>query len=194
MARSPRTGRSPFARFGIRALVVGLILIVAVGAAIAAGVDAALTGQSFVSSFFPPVAVTDQGERIRDLYGIVFFIAVAIFFLVEGLIIWTVVRYKRRPGDDELPVQTHGNAHRRDRLDGRADDHRRVPVHHLVADPERRRHGVGHAGNAHPGRRRPVPVVLRLPRRRWQDRPVPAVPAHGRGRRDDRPDRADDQA
>lgn len=109
MARSPRTGRSPFARFGFRALVVGLILVVAVGAAIAAGVDVALTGQSFVSSFFPPVAVTDQGERIRDLYGIVFFIAVAIFFLVEGLIIWTVVRYKRRPGDDELPVQTHGN-------------------------------------------------------------------------------------
>ena len=39
-----------------------------------------------------------------------FLIAVAIFFLVEGLIIWTVLRYRRRPGDDTLPAQTHGNA------------------------------------------------------------------------------------
>jgi cytochrome c oxidase subunit 2 len=32
-----------------------------------------------------------------------------IFLLVEGLIIWTVVRYRRKPGDDTLPPQTHGN-------------------------------------------------------------------------------------
>jgi cytochrome c oxidase subunit II len=29
--------------------------------------------------------------------------------LVEGLIIWSVVRYRRKPGDDTLPTQTHGN-------------------------------------------------------------------------------------
>ena len=34
----------------------------------------------------------------------------AIFFVVEGLIIWTVIRYRRKPGDDTLPPQTHGNA------------------------------------------------------------------------------------
>jgi hypothetical protein len=28
----------------------------------------------------------------------------------KGLILWTVLRYRRRPGDDELPPQTHGNA------------------------------------------------------------------------------------
>ena len=33
----------------------------------------------------------------------------AIFLLVEGLIIWTVIRYRRKPGDDTLPAQTHGN-------------------------------------------------------------------------------------
>ena len=32
-----------------------------------------------------------------------------IFFVVEGLIVWTVIRYRRKPGDDELPPQTHGN-------------------------------------------------------------------------------------
>ena len=33
----------------------------------------------------------------------------SIFFVVEGLIVWTVIRYRRKPGDDELPPQTHGN-------------------------------------------------------------------------------------
>ena len=40
---------------------------------------------------------------------IVFVIAAVIFFVVEGLIVWTVIRYRRKPGDDELPPQTHGN-------------------------------------------------------------------------------------
>jgi cytochrome c oxidase subunit II len=48
--------------------------------------------------------------KIRELYDLVFGIAVVIFFVVEGLIVWSVIRYRRRPGDDELPPQTHGNA------------------------------------------------------------------------------------
>jgi cytochrome c oxidase subunit 2 len=40
----------------------------------------------------------------------VFLIGVVIFFLVEGLILWAVLRYRRKPGDIELPAQTHGNA------------------------------------------------------------------------------------
>jgi cytochrome c oxidase subunit 2 len=39
----------------------------------------------------------------------VFIIAAIIFFIVEGLIVWTVLRYRRKPGDEELPPQTHGN-------------------------------------------------------------------------------------
>jgi cytochrome c oxidase subunit 2 len=35
--------------------------------------------------------------------------AAAIFFLVEGLIVWSVIRYRRRPGDVDLPPQTHGH-------------------------------------------------------------------------------------
>ena len=60
-------------------------------------------------SLFPPPAITDQGQEIRSLYEIVFIIAAIIFFIVEGLIVWTVIRYRRQPGDDELPPQTHGN-------------------------------------------------------------------------------------
>ena len=50
-----------------------------------------------------------RAPQIRDLYTIVFLIAVAIFIVVEGLIIWSVIRYRRKPGDDTLPPQTHGN-------------------------------------------------------------------------------------
>ena len=82
-----------------------------IGAAvlIAVAVLVALNAQAFWSSFFPPEAKTVQGKMIRDLYDIVFGIAVVIFLLVEGLIVWSVIRYRRKPGDDVLPAQTHGN-------------------------------------------------------------------------------------
>jgi cytochrome c oxidase subunit II len=69
----------------------------------------ALNASAFWNSFFPPEAKSVQGQEIRNLYDIIFVIAVAIFLLVEGLIVWTVLRYRRKPGDNELPPQTHGN-------------------------------------------------------------------------------------
>ena len=60
-------------------------------------------------TLYPPEAVTEEGRLISDLYDIVFAIAVAIFIAVEGLIVWSVLRYRRRPDDVELPPQTHGN-------------------------------------------------------------------------------------
>ena len=82
-----------------------------VAAAVLVGVAilVALNARPFWDSFFPPEAKSVQGQAIRNLYDVVFVIAVAIFLLVEGLIIWTVLRYRRKPGDDELPPQTHGN-------------------------------------------------------------------------------------
>ena len=56
-----------------------------------------------------PQPVTPQGREIENLYNIVFAIAVAIFLFVEALIVYAVLRYRRRPGDNSLPVQTHGN-------------------------------------------------------------------------------------
>jgi cytochrome c oxidase subunit 2 len=58
---------------------------------------------------FPPDAATDQGREIGALYSFTFWIAAAIFFLVEGLILWNVFRYRRRRGDDTLPHQMHGH-------------------------------------------------------------------------------------
>jgi cytochrome c oxidase subunit II len=68
-----------------------------------------LNAASVWNSFFPPPAATVEGQEIRKLYDIVFVIAVVIFLVVEGLIVWTVIRYRRKPGDDDLPPQTHGN-------------------------------------------------------------------------------------
>jgi uncharacterized membrane protein YciS (DUF1049 family) len=106
MASSPRTGRSSAAA---SALVVVALLVLGVIVVVVARVDIGGAAQRIVSSLYPPPAVTDRAVHIRDLYNTVFAIAVVIFFVVEGLIIWTVVRYRRRPGDDELPPQTHGN-------------------------------------------------------------------------------------
>jgi len=107
MASSPGTGRSSAAT---TAVVVGAVLLAGVAAVLLiSGGDPISLSQRLVNSLFPPVAVTSQGARIRELYTIVFLIGAVIFFIVEGLIVWTVLRYRRRPGDDTLPVQTHGN-------------------------------------------------------------------------------------
>jgi cytochrome c oxidase subunit 2 len=58
----------------------------------------------------PPAAVTAQGQDTRNLYDFVFIIGVVIFFLVEGLIVFAVLRYRRKPTDTELPPQIHGNS------------------------------------------------------------------------------------
>ncbi len=60
-------------------------------------------------TLYPPEPATEEARAISDLYDIVFAIAVAIFIAVEGLIVWSIFRYRRRPGDVDLPPQTHGN-------------------------------------------------------------------------------------
>lgn len=106
MSSFPRTRPTS----GTVVTVSTVVLLVALAVvATALGYDLLGAAQGFVTGLYPPVAVTEEGAQIRDLYNIVFLIAAAIFLLVEGLIIWTVVRYRRKPGDDVLPAQTHGN-------------------------------------------------------------------------------------
>jgi cytochrome c oxidase subunit II len=51
--------------------------------------------------------VTEQGRDIQGLYNILFVAAAIVFVLVEGAIVFAVVRYRRRA--DMLPPQFHGN-------------------------------------------------------------------------------------
>lgn len=97
MSSTPRKRPAP------DALVAGGVVLILI--ALVAAVF--LTGWG--STLYPPDAATSQGREIRGLYDIVFAFAVAIFVVVEGLIVWSVLRYRRKPGDDGLPAQTHGN-------------------------------------------------------------------------------------
>jgi cytochrome c oxidase subunit II len=87
--------------------IVGWLVVAVIAVALA--VLVVLNAGPIWDSFFPPAAKSVEGQEIRNLYDIVFGIAVVIFLVVEGLIVWSVIRYRRRPGDDELPPQTHGN-------------------------------------------------------------------------------------
>ena len=94
---------SPRKRPASEAIIAGgvvLLLIAIVGVIFWTGLG---------ESLYPPEPVTEEARLIDDLYNIVFAIAVAIFVAVEGLIIWSVLRYRRRPEDVDLPPQTHGN-------------------------------------------------------------------------------------
>lgn len=94
---------SPRKRPASEAFVAGgvvILLIAIVGLVFWSGAGSAL---------YPPEPATAQAEQISDLYDIVFAIAVAIFLIVEGLIVWSILRYRRRPEDTDLPPQTHGN-------------------------------------------------------------------------------------
>jgi cytochrome c oxidase subunit 2 len=50
---------------------------------------------------------TLQGQEIHHLYGIIFSMAVFVFVLVEGLLIWAIIRYRKR--DDSAAPQTFGS-------------------------------------------------------------------------------------
>ena len=54
-----------------------------------------------------PQSVTEQGQAVWSLYRLFLYIAAVVFVVVSGLVLWSVVRYRRR--DDELPRQIHGN-------------------------------------------------------------------------------------
>jgi len=68
------------------------------------------TGDEAAPSLFPPEVVTAQGAQSASLYLPVFVLAVVIFFLIEGLLLFMTWRFRRKDkGADELPAQTHGH-------------------------------------------------------------------------------------
>jgi cytochrome c oxidase subunit II len=49
-----------------------------------------------------------ESSQIYSLFQPIFWMAIGVFVIVEGLLIWSVIRFRRRP-DDAIPVQLHGN-------------------------------------------------------------------------------------
>jgi len=72
-----------------------------------AGVPLLLIGILAGCGMIPPEPKTEAAKSVFTLYNIVFAMGVAVFLGVEGFIVYSVVRYRRR--DDRLPPQTHGN-------------------------------------------------------------------------------------
>lgn len=94
---------SPRKRPASEAIVAGgavVLLVAIVGVVFWSGAGSAL---------YPPAAATAEATAISSLYDIVFALAVAVFVVVESLIVWSILRYRRRPSDVDLPPQTHGN-------------------------------------------------------------------------------------
>jgi cytochrome c oxidase subunit 2 len=50
-----------------------------------------------------------NAEAISDLFMFVLWFAIGVFILVEGLIIYSVVRFRNKGGDEHVPVQVYGN-------------------------------------------------------------------------------------
>lgn len=85
-----------------RKLAQGTVLLG--GAAILAACSAEESGQSALHPAGP------YAQSPHDLITIVFGIALVVFVLVQGMIIYSVVKFRRRPDDDgTLPAQVHGN-------------------------------------------------------------------------------------
>jgi cytochrome c oxidase subunit 2 len=60
--------------------------------------------QSTLGNLGGPVA-----QKQKDLFLGVFWVAVAVFILVEGGIVLIMLRYRHRKGQDRIPPQTHGH-------------------------------------------------------------------------------------
>ena len=48
-------------------------------------------------------------RTLKDLFVPVFWVAVFVFIVVEGGIVWITIRYRHRKGRDRMPAQIHGN-------------------------------------------------------------------------------------
>ena len=48
-------------------------------------------------------------QKLKDLFVPVFWVAVGVFILVEGGIVWLAIRYRHRKGRERMPAQIHGN-------------------------------------------------------------------------------------
>jgi cytochrome c oxidase subunit 2 len=68
-----------------------------------------LFGETANGIGFPHDVVTTEGIASAGLYLPIFLIAVFIFVLVEGLLLYMALRYRKRSTGTDLPEQTHGN-------------------------------------------------------------------------------------
>lgn len=90
----------PFLKRSSRLLIVALV-----------GVSAMLLAACGSGTEQPQTTFTAQASNAREilnLYNIVFYVAIGVFVIVEGVLIFSMIRYRRRK-EDGIPLQIHGN-------------------------------------------------------------------------------------
>jgi cytochrome c oxidase subunit 2 len=80
----------------VAALVIGVI---GVGLGVIAGIANPLLNRSTAT----------EGALVDSLFGLMFGIATTIFAIVQGALIYSVVKFRRRPGDDSDGPPIHGH-------------------------------------------------------------------------------------
>jgi cytochrome c oxidase subunit 2 len=55
----------------------------------------------------PPA--TQDTQTINQLFGIIYIFSAIVFVIVEGLLLTTALKFRRKPGDNTMPIQVHGN-------------------------------------------------------------------------------------
>jgi cytochrome c oxidase subunit 2 len=89
-------------RLGILAALVGVALVILVAAII--------SGERVIDTPYSTISPdTDTAEDIQGLYELIFWMAAVVFIGVQALIVYTALRFKRRPNITERPPQVHGN-------------------------------------------------------------------------------------
>ncbi|HUF07293.1 MAG TPA: cytochrome c oxidase subunit II [Candidatus Binatia bacterium] len=84
---APRNRLRTLLRIGVPLLLIGLL----------------------AGCMLPPEPKTEVGRDVFNLYLIVLGLALIVFVGVEGFLLYAVFRYRRKPGDEVLPPQLHGN-------------------------------------------------------------------------------------
>lgn len=88
---------------------LGIFVLAFVAACVSVTQDPQHLTQPGQPGVFPPQAVTDQASGTATLYAATLAIAAIVFVIVEGLLIFISLRFRRKPTDTELPYQRHGS-------------------------------------------------------------------------------------
>jgi len=52
---------------------------------------------------------TEVADEIQSIYELITWWVLGIFIVVEAVLFWAVFRYRKRPGEEGVPAQVHGN-------------------------------------------------------------------------------------
>jgi cytochrome c oxidase subunit 2 len=64
-----------------------------------------LASRLLATNYGSPPGITSQNKDVRFLWNLTYWFAIPLGLIVMGLVIWCVVRYRRRPGREQIPHQ-----------------------------------------------------------------------------------------